>query len=92
MISMIRDMAKWKTVLVFCLATLLLNPIGGFVPAAYFEIVATAEVTGGQFQMRHAPQDRIVRRESAQDAVKAAEGFEGVSKSYYTIPKRSTSP
>ena len=29
MISMIRDMAKWKTVLGLCLATLLLNPIGG---------------------------------------------------------------
>jgi DNA topoisomerase III len=27
--------------------------------------------------MRHAPQDRIVRRENAEDVVKAAEGFEG---------------
>ena len=52
--------------------------IRNFVPLAYFEIVATAKVAGGQFQMRHAPQDRIVRREIAQDVVKAAEGFEGV--------------
>ena len=51
--------------------------IRNFVPIAYFEIVVTAKVTGGQFQMRHAPQERIVRREIAQDVVKAAEGFEG---------------
>jgi DNA topoisomerase-3 len=51
--------------------------IRDFVPLAYFEVVATAKVEGGQFQMRHAPQDRIVRREIAEDVVKAAEGFEG---------------
>jgi DNA topoisomerase III len=51
--------------------------IRNFVPIAYFEVVATAKVAGGQFQMRYAPQDRIVRREIAQDVVKAAEGFEG---------------
>jgi DNA topoisomerase-3 len=51
--------------------------IRNFVPLAYFEIVATAKVAGGQFQMRHAPQDRIVRREIAQDIVNAAEGFKG---------------
>ena len=51
--------------------------IRNFVPLAYFEVVATAKVTGGQFQMRHAPQDRIVRREIAQEIVKAAEGFGG---------------
>jgi DNA topoisomerase III len=52
--------------------------IRNFVPLAYFEIVATAKVAGGQFQMRHAPQDRIVKREIAQEVVRAAEGFEGV--------------
>jgi DNA topoisomerase-3 len=51
--------------------------IRNFVPLAYFEIVATAKVAGGQFQMRHAPQDRIVKREIAEAVVKAAEGFEG---------------
>src|SRR6201984_828361 len=51
--------------------------IRNFVPLAYFEIVATAKVAGGQFQMRHAPQDRIVKREIAQDVVKAAEDFQG---------------
>ena len=51
--------------------------IRDFVPLAYFEVVATAKVAGGQFQMRHAPQDRIVRREITEDVVKAAEGFEG---------------
>jgi DNA topoisomerase-3 len=51
--------------------------IRNFVPLAYFEVVATAKVAGGQFQMRHAPQDRIVRREIAEGVVKAAGGFEG---------------
>ncbi|MGA7810584.1 type IA DNA topoisomerase [Bradyrhizobium sp.] len=51
--------------------------IRDFVPVAYFEVVATAKVEGGQFQMRHAPQDRIVRRELAEDVVKAADGFAG---------------
>jgi DNA topoisomerase-3 len=51
--------------------------IRNFVPIAYFEIVATAKVSGGQFQMRHAPQNRIVRREIAQDVVNAAQAFEG---------------
>ena len=51
--------------------------IRNFVPLDYFEIVATAKVASGQFPMRHAPQDRIVKREIAQDIVKAAEGFEG---------------
>src|SRR5271154_6530780 len=51
--------------------------IRNFVPLAYFEIVATAKVAGGQFQMRHAPQNRIVKRDLAQVVVKAAEGFEG---------------
>jgi DNA topoisomerase III len=51
--------------------------IRNFVPLAYFEVVATAKVAGGQFQMRHAPQDRIVRREIAEDVVKAADGLEG---------------
>jgi DNA topoisomerase-3 len=51
--------------------------IRNFVPIAYFEVVATAKVAGGQFQMRHAPQDRIVRREIAQEIADAARGFEG---------------
>jgi DNA topoisomerase III len=51
--------------------------IRNFVPLAYFEIVATAKAAGGQFQMRHAPQDRIVKREIAEAVVNAAEGFEG---------------
>src|SRR5208283_1460482 len=50
--------------------------IRNFVPQAYFEVVATATVARGQFQMRHAPQERIVRREVAQAVVEAAQGFE----------------
>src|SRR5471030_737294 len=51
--------------------------IRNFAPLAYFEVVATAIVAGGQFQMRHAPQDRIVRREVAQQIANLAQGFEG---------------
>jgi DNA topoisomerase III len=51
--------------------------IRDFVPLAYFEVVATAKVAGGEFQMRHAPEGRIVRRELAETIAKAADGFEG---------------
>jgi DNA topoisomerase-3 len=51
--------------------------IRNFVPLAYFEIVATAKVASGQFQMRHAPQDRIVKREIAEAVVNTARDFEG---------------
>ena len=48
-----------------------------FVRKAYFEVVATATVTGGQFLMRHAPKERILRREDAEAIAKAAERFAG---------------
>jgi DNA topoisomerase III len=51
--------------------------IRNFVPLAYFEVVATAKVAEGQFPMRHAPQDRIVRREIAEAVVNAARDFKG---------------
>src|SRR5712675_472725 len=51
--------------------------IRNFVPIAYFEVVATAKVAGGQFQMRHAPQDRVVRREIAQQIADATRDFGG---------------
>ena len=51
--------------------------IRNFVPIAYFEVVATAKVAGGQFQMRHLPQERILKREAAETVVNAAQGFEG---------------
>lgn len=51
--------------------------IRDFVPVTYFEIVATAMVEGGEFKMRHAPQDRILQREAAEAVVSAARNFEG---------------
>jgi DNA topoisomerase III len=48
-----------------------------FVSVTYFEIVATAMVEGGEFKMRHAPQDRILKREIAEAVVSAACNFEG---------------
>ena len=50
--------------------------IRNFVPVAYFGVVATAKVAGGQFQMRHAPQERVPEREVAETVVNAAQGFE----------------
>src|SRR6202142_10304 len=49
--------------------------IRAFVPQAYFEVIAVADVAGGQFQVRHAPAERIVKRERAQEIVDAAQGF-----------------
>jgi DNA topoisomerase III len=51
--------------------------IRNFVPLAYFEVVATAKVAGGRFQMRYAPQNRIVQREIADAVASAAQDFEG---------------
>ena len=49
-----------------------------FVPAGYFEVVATAEAGGGSFRMRHAPKVRIVERAKAQAVFDAARDFEGL--------------
>jgi DNA topoisomerase-3 len=51
--------------------------IRNFVPVTYFEVVATAKVATGEFKIRHAPQERILRREIAETVVAAARGFEG---------------
>ena len=51
--------------------------IRDFAPVKYFEIVATAKVAAGEFQMRHAPPDRIHKRDNAEIIVKAADGFQG---------------
>src|SRR4051812_7500135 len=48
-----------------------------FVPQAYFEVVATAQADGGQFRMRHAPKERILKRSDAEAIAAAAEGYEG---------------
>src|SRR6201994_127981 len=52
--------------------------IRNFVPQAYFEVVATATVASGQFQMRHAPKERILKRSDAEAIAAAAEGYEGL--------------
>lgn len=51
--------------------------IRNFVPITYFEIVATAKVASGEFKMRHAPQEKILKREIADGIADAARGFEG---------------
>ena len=51
--------------------------IRNFVPVTYFEVVATAKVASGEFKMRHAPQERILRRKIAETVVGAAQSFEG---------------
>src|SRR4051812_5496209 len=51
--------------------------IRNFVPQAYFEVVATAQVEAGQLRMRHAPKERILKRGAAEAIAAAAEGFAG---------------
>jgi DNA topoisomerase-3 len=48
-----------------------------FVPQAYFEVVATAEVEAGRFRMRHAPEARILKRDDAEAIAALAQGFAG---------------
>ena len=51
--------------------------IRDFVPVPYFEVVAAAHAGGGAFQMRHAPKDRILKREDAEAVAEAARDFAG---------------
>ena len=51
--------------------------IRDFVPVSYFEVAAAAHAGGGAFRMRHAPKDRILKREDAEAVVKAARDFVG---------------
>ncbi len=51
--------------------------IRNFVAQAYFEVVATAHVAGGQLRMRYAPKERMVRRSDAKAIASAATGFAG---------------
>ncbi len=51
--------------------------IRAFVLELYHEVVATAAVAAGQFQMRHAPKDRIRTRQAAETIAAAADGYEG---------------
>ena len=65
---------KTPTLAIVCTREL---EIRDFVSVTYFEVLATAKVAGGLFQMRHAPPDRIVRREIAEGIVDAARDFAG---------------
>jgi DNA topoisomerase-3 len=51
--------------------------IRNFVLQAYLEVVAMAQVDGGLFRMRHAPKERIVKRDEAETIAAAAQEFEG---------------
>ena len=51
--------------------------IRDFVPQPYFEVVATAQAGAGQLRMRHAPKERILKREDAETIAAAAEDFAG---------------
>ena len=48
-----------------------------FVPQAYFEVVALAQVEAGRFQMRHAPKERLLKRADAEAIAVLAQGFTG---------------
>ncbi len=51
--------------------------IRDFVPTDYFEVVATASAVEGCFRMRCAPKNRILKRQTAEDIVRKADGFSG---------------
>ena len=51
--------------------------IRAFRPQAYFEVVATAHAAGGTFLMRHAPQEKILKRYDAGVIAARADGFTG---------------
>ena len=51
--------------------------IRDFVPVTYFEVAAAAHAGGGAFRMRHAPKDRILKRDDAEAVAKAARDFAG---------------
>jgi DNA topoisomerase-3 len=51
--------------------------IRDFVPQTYFEVVATAEAASGELRLRHAPKERISKREDAEAIAAIAEGFQG---------------
>ena len=48
-----------------------------FVPQAYFEVVASAQVETGWFRMRHAPKERLLKRSDAEAIAALAQGFTG---------------
>ena len=51
--------------------------IRDFVPVPYFEVVAAADAGSGAFRMRHAPKDRILKREDAEAVVASSLDFAG---------------
>ena len=51
--------------------------IRAFRPQAYFEVVAIARAAGGSFLMRHAPPEKILKREAAALIAARADGFTG---------------
>src|SRR6202046_4010600 len=65
---------KTRTLSIVCKREL---EIRNFVPQSYFEVVAMAQVEGGQFRIRHAPKERIVKRDEAGTIAAAAAAFEG---------------
>lgn len=67
---------KTPTLAIVCLREL---EIRNFKPEDYFEVVATASVAEGSFQMRHAPapKDRIKVRAAAEAIARAADNHRG---------------
>ncbi|PWC51875.1 DNA topoisomerase [Azospirillum sp. TSA6c] len=67
---------KTPTLAIVCLREL---EIRNFKPEDYFEVVATATVAEGSFQMRHAPapKDRIKDRATAEAIARAADNHRG---------------
>src|SRR5271154_2816066 len=65
--------------------------IRNFVPVDYFEVIATANVAGGQFRVRHAPPERIVRLGASKPRLACASRKSGKDRPSCTICPRCRS-
>src|SRR3954468_12699217 len=65
---------KTPTLVIVCRREL---EIRAFVPQTYFEVVATAQVEAGRFEMRHLLKEKILKREEAEAIAAKADGFQG---------------
>ncbi|WP_417454489.1 DNA topoisomerase [Kiloniella sp.] len=75
---------KTPTMAIVCMREL---EILDFTPQDYYHLVATAKAESGELDLRHAPKDRILNPEKAEQLRAAVEGFEGPLKTEKKIKK-----
>ncbi|WP_053005737.1 DNA topoisomerase [Kiloniella spongiae] len=75
---------KTPTMAIVCMREL---EILDFTPQDYYHLVATAKAESGELDLRHAPKDRILTPEKAEQLRIAVEGYEGPLKTEKKIKK-----